>query len=140
MNQQLRPFHLAFPVKNLEEAKRWYTDVLGCQVGRESDDWVDFNMFGHQVVAHLSKDFHEERCNEVDGGNIPVRHFGVILDRKDWLSLKESIECKGIEFVISPVTRFKGKRGEQSTMFIKDPSGNFLEFKSFADDSMIFEK
>ena len=140
MSKALRPFHLAFPVNDLHEAKRWYCDVLGCEVGRESDNWIDFNLFGHQIVAHLSDTGTEGMVNEVDGDRIPVRHFGVILNYGDWFDLKEKIKSNNIKFVVNPRTRFKGKSGEQSTMFLKDPSGNFLEFKSFADDTKIFEK
>ena len=140
MDKNLRPFHLAFPVRNLEETKVWYSDVLGCKVGRESSDWIDFNMFGHQVVAHLSDSLDQMATNEVDGEDVPIRHFGIILRPVDWNKLREDIESKGVEFIVKPTTRFKGRSGEQFTMFIKDPSGNALEFKSFSEDNMIFQK
>ena len=140
MTNEIRPFHLAFPVKDLKEAKKWYCNVLGCTVGRESINWIDFNLFGHQVVAHLSSNKNNFESNEVDGDNVPVRHFGVILKPKDWEQLKISLEQKNIQFLIKPNTRFKGLKGEQRTLFILDPSGNALEFKSFKNDSLIFEK
>jgi len=140
MNNEIRPFHLAFPVKDLKEAKKWYCNVLGCTVGRESINWIDFNLFGHQVVAHLSSNKNNFESNEVDGDNVPVRHFGVILKPLEWEQLKISLEEKNIQFLINPNTRFKGLKGEQHTLFILDPSGNALEFKSFKDDSIIFEK
>ena len=140
MDNNLRPFHLAFPVNDLNETKKWYTNTLDCLVGRESDEWVDFNMFGHQVVAHLSNSVNTIGTNEVDGKNVPINHFGVILKPADWNKLKEKLLTLDVEFVIKPTIRFKNSKGEQSTMFIKDPSGNILEFKSFIDDRMIFEK
>ena len=140
MSKNLRPFHLAFPVKNLKETRDWYTKILGCSVGRESSNWIDFNLFGHQIVAHLSNIQDLSDINEVDGENVPVRHFGVILKPSEWNQLKEKFILNKIRFIIEPITRFKGSQGEQSTMFIKDPSGNALEFKSFSDDAMIFEK
>ena len=140
MTKNLRPFHLAFPARDLEETRDWYTEILGCSVGRESSDWIDFNMFGHQVVAHLSSSLDSADANEVDGENVPVRHFGVILEPSVWNHLKERVISKGVKFIIKPTIRFEGKSGEQHTMFIEDPSGNALEFKSFIDDRMIFEK
>jgi extradiol dioxygenase family protein len=140
MSKSLRPFHLAFPVKNLKKTRDWYTKILGCSIGRESSDWIDFNLFGHQIVAHLSNIQDLSDINEVDGESVPIRHFGVILKPSEWNQLKEKFILSKIRFVIEPTTRFKGSSGEQSTMFIKDPSGNALEFKSFSDDAMIFEK
>ena len=140
MSKSLRPFHLAFPVKNLKETRDWYTKILGCSVGRESSDWIDFNLFGHQIVAHLSNIQDLSDINEVDEENVPVRHFGVILKPSEWNQLKEKFILNKIRFIIEPTTRFRGTSGEQSTMFIKDPSGNALEFKSFSDDGMIFKK
>ena len=140
MVKNLRPFHLAFPVKDLEKTRDWYTSVLGCSIGRESSEWIDFNMFGHQIVAHLSSSLDISYMNEVDGENVPIRHFGIILKPSDWEKLRKKIKSRGIKFIIEPTTRFKGSAGQQSTMFIKDPSGNALEFKSFVDDTMIFEK
>ena len=140
MSKNLRPFHLAFPVKNLEETRDWYIRVLGCSIGRESSEWIDFNLFGHQIVAHLSSNLNLFAFNQVDGEKIPVRHFGVILKIPEWNELKEKLISSRVKFIIKPIIRFRGELGEQRTMFIEDPSGNALEFKSFADDEMIFEK
>ena len=134
----LRPFHLAFPVSNIKETKEWYIQVLGCSVGRESDRWIDFNFFGHQISAHLSEKLDSITHNQVDSKQIPSRHFGIILTSSDWNTLAERLTDLKIEFKINPYTRFKGKKGEQSTLFIEDPSGNCLEFKSFKNDDMIF--
>ena len=139
MNDTLRPFHLAFPVNNIEETILWYTKNLFCTVGRRDDKWVDFNFFGHQISAHLSYDDNKSFSNSVDDHKVPVRHFGMILTLKQWDKLTENLKNNNIEFIIKPYTRFKGKTGEQSTMFIKDPSGNALEFKAFKNDGMIFE-
>ena len=140
MLKSLRPFHLAFPVRNLEEAKAWYCETLGCKVGRESDDWIDFDFFGHQVVAHLSSTIINDNSNEVDRQNIPIRHFGVVLSQDTWSKLKDNLNNKGIRFIVGPYTRFENSIGEQNTLFIQDPSGNAIEFKAFKDDSMIFSK
>ena len=140
MSESLRPFHLAFPVGDLERTKRWYCDVLGCTLGRESGDWIDFNFYGHQIVAHLSEEIAGNHSNKVDGHSVPVRHFGIILTPKRWEKLKNDLVSMNVDFIIKPNTRFKDSKGEQSTMFIKDPSGNALEFKSFRDDSMISKK
>ena len=141
MSSNLRPFHLAFPVSDLFEAKKWYTEVIGCSIGRESEDWVDFNMFGHQIVAHLSPDeVQPTEKSEVDGKMVPVRHFGVILKWDQWHTFSEMLRSKDIEFIIEPYIRFQGESGEQATMFFLDPSGNALEFKSFKDQSYIFKK
>ena len=134
----LRPFHLAFPVLDIHDTKIWYTKMLGCTVGRESDRWIDFNFFGHQISAHLSEQSDMPVHNEVDNHQVPSRHFGIILTPSDWENLSKRLVDKGAEFIIKPYTRFKGKKGEQSTLFIKDPSGNCLEFKSFKSDEMIF--
>ena len=134
----LRPFHLAFPVSDIHDTKIWYTKMLGCTVGRESDRWIDFNFFGHQISAHLSDQSDMLAHNEVDNHQVPTRHFGIILTPSDWETLSKRLANKGAEFVIKPYTRFKGEKGEQSTLFIKDPSGNCLEFKSFKSDKMIF--
>ena len=139
-SQTIRPFHLAFPVRNLKETEIWYTTILGCTTGRKSDKWIDFNFFGHQVVAHLVDNIENTQTNEVDNDDVPSRHFGIILNPKQWKKLVNSLKMKNIDFKIKPHTRFKGNPGEQHTMFIKDPSGNFLEFKAFKDDSTIFEK
>ena len=139
MSKLLRPFHLAFPVRDLEEAKLWYCETFNCELGRQSADWVDFNFFGHQIVAHLSKTAIREDSNEVDQQNVPVRHFGVVLDWKEWRSLSEKLQKLKIKFIINPYIRFKGEVGEQATMFILDPSGNALEFKSFKDPKQLFK-
>jgi extradiol dioxygenase family protein len=116
-------------------------NVLGCSLGRESKKWIDFNLFGHQIVAHLSpKDYDSVRTNVVDGDNVPARHFGVILSWNEWKSLCNRIKDLGVQFLIKPRIRFKNAKGEQGTFFIKDPSDNALEFKSFKHDSMIFER
>ena len=134
-------FHLAFPVHDLEKAKTFYTSTLGCPLGRESDNWIDFNLYGHQVVAHLSpKDCMNTKTNPVDGDSIPVRHFGVILPWADWEELCKILISRNIEFLIEPRIRFKNVSGEQGTFFIQDPSGNALEFKSFKNDKDVFKK
>ena len=134
-------FHLAFPVHDLEKAKTFYTSTLGCPLGRESDNWIDFNLYGHQVVAHLSpKDCMNTKTNPVDGDSIPARHFGVILPWADWEELCKILISRNIEFLIKPRIRFKNVSGEQGTFFIQDPSGNALEFKSFQDNSFIFKR
>jgi len=133
-------FHLAFPVHDLELARKFYINVLGCTLGRESKKWIDFNLFGHQVVAHLSpEDCTEISTNSVDNDEIPSRHFGVILPWDEWEELCRKIKNDGLKFLIEPKKRFKKKKGEQGTFFIQDPSGNALEFKSFKDDKMVFE-
>ena len=134
-------FHLAFPVRDLAEARTFYADLLGCAEGRSSPDWIDFDFYGHQIVAHLSPDATlSNTSNPVDGENVPVRHFGVILAQAAWEDMARKLTAAGTEFIISPQTRFKGKPGEQSTLFFLDPSGNALEFKAFADDAMVFAK
>ena len=136
-----KPFHLAFPVKDINETLTFYRDVLGCETGRSSDQWIDFNFWGHQVVAHLSPDeAGKSNMNEVDGHQVPVKHFGVILDWDDWHELAERLKEKSIKFIIKPYIRFKNKPGEQATMFFTDPSGNALEFKAFRDESQIFAR
>lgn len=132
-------FHLAFPVDDLDAARRFYGELLRCPEGRSSNNWIDFNMFGHQVVAHLAP----EKCapaqtGQVDGKHVPVRHFGLILDWQDWEALAERLRAAGTPFVIEPYVRFAGEAGEQGTFFVRDPSGNTLEFKSFRDESQIF--
>jgi extradiol dioxygenase family protein len=134
-------FHLAFPVRDLAEARAFYGDLLGCPEGRSSEAWVDFDFRGHQIVAHLSPaEAGRPATNAVDGEAVPVRHFGVILTLPDWESLAARLKAAGVEFVIEPQVRFKGQPGEQATMFFLDPSGNALEFKAFADDAMVFAK
>ena len=139
MSSNLRPFHLAFPVTDLIKAKQWYVNFLRCSIGRSSNEWIDFNFFGHQIVAHLSDENILDNTNIVDGNNVPIRHFGVILSPLDWDELRDHLVNSQIEFLIEPCTRFKGLKGEQRTMFVQDPSGNALEFKTFKDDYMIFK-
>ena len=134
-------FHLAFPVKNLEESRKFYGEVLGCEEGRSSEVWIDFNLFGHQIVAHLAPEAAGVRHkNEVDADHVPVPHFGIVLPPEDFHKLAERLKSKGVEFIIEPKVRFAGETGEQGTMFFLDPSGNALEFKSFADFSQVFAK
>jgi hypothetical protein len=134
-------FHLAFPVRDLAEARAFYGGLLGCPEGRSSDEWVDFDFRGHQIVAHLSPaEVGHEGTSPVDGEEVPVRHFGVILTLPEWEELAARLKAAGVRFIIEPQVRFKGQPGEQATMFFLDPSGNALEFKAFADDSMVFAK
>ena len=141
MTTPLLPFHVAFPVHSLEEARAFYGDLLGCAEGRSAPDWVDFNLYGHQIVAHLAPaEAAASSSNAVDGHDVPVRHFGVILTMPQWSSLAEKLTALGTKFVIEPYIRFKGEVGEQATMFFLDPSGNALEFKSFANLDMLFAK
>ncbi len=134
-------FHLAFPVRDLEEARGFYGGLLGCPEGRSSPDWIDFNFYGHQIVAHLSPDEAGHRnTSAVDGEDVPVRHFGAILTLDQWQEMADRLKAAGTQFVIEPQIRFKGLPGEQATLFFLDPSGNALEFKAFADDSMVFAK
>jgi len=134
-------FHLAFPVHDLASARRFYGDLLGCPEGRSSPEWVDFDFYGHQIVAHLSPDECGHRhTSPVDGEDVPVRHFGAILPMADWESLAGKLKSAGTEFIIEPQVRFKGQVGEQATMFFLDPSGNALEFKAFGDISQVFAK
>ncbi|MFN3565727.1 MAG: VOC family protein [Burkholderiaceae bacterium] len=137
----LHPFHLAFPVKSLEHARAFYGDLLGCPEGRLSDDWVDFNLYGHQIVAHLAPDEAGHRATSaVDGDQVPVRHFGVVLPMTEWEALAERLRSRGVRFVIEPHIRFEGQVGEQATMFFLDPCGNALEFKAFADPDRLFAR
>jgi len=139
--KNLRPFHLAFPVFDLEEARDFYVNTLGCSIGRKSDQWIDFNLYGHQVVAHLSpNEIQDVSRSQVDGDAVPVPHFGVILENNEWQKLVDRLKTKGEDFLIEPRVRFEGKSGEQRTLFILDPSGNALEFKSFAHDGHIFRR
>lgn len=132
-------FHLAFPVHDLEAARRFYGGLLGCAEGRSSDAWVDFNFYGHQVVAHLAPDeTRPSATNAVDGDHVPVRHFGAIIPMAEWESLADKLRTAGTKFVIEPHVRFKGEVGEQATMFFLDPSGNAIEVKAFADDDLVF--
>jgi len=136
----MRPFHLAFPVDNLDKIREFYTAILGCKEGRSSDSWIDFDMYGHQVVAHLVDELATVQTNPVDGDNVPASHFGVILEMNDWNELAKRLTESEIKFIIEPHIRFKGESGEQGTMFFLDPCGNALEFKSFNRDDMIFAK
>ena len=137
----LRPFHLAFPVHDLAAARHFYGTILRCEEGRSSDHWIDFNCYGHQIVAHLDPAGAPVKAhNPVDGHAVPVPHFGVVLTMPQWHELAEKVQAAGIEFGIAPHVRFKGEVGEQATMFFYDPSGNALEFKAFADDSALFAK
>lgn len=133
-------FHLAFPVNDLAEARRFYGEILECEEGRSSDQWIDFNLFGHQIVAHLAENAGPVHHNEVDSKHVPVPHFGIVLTMDDFDKLAEKLKSKGVKFVIEPYVRFKGEVGEQATMFFLDPSGNALEFKAFADFSQVFAK
>jgi extradiol dioxygenase family protein len=137
----LQPFHLAFPVTSLENARAFYGDLLGCPEGRSSPEWVDFDFFGHQLVAHLAPDeVSRASLNAVDGDDVPVRHFGVVLTMDDWHALSERLKAAGMNFIIEPHIRFKGEVGEQATMFFLDPCGNALEFKAFRDIGRLFAK
>jgi len=134
------PFHLAFPVTSLDEARRFYGGLLGCPEGRSSPEWVDFDFYGHQIVAHLTERAGRSETNQVDGDNVPVRHFGVVLPMGQWHTLAETLKSAGVRFIIEPHVRFKGQVGEQATMFFLDPCGNALEFKAFEDPSQLFAK
>ncbi len=136
-----QPFHLAFPVHDLQVARQFYGGVLGCPEGRSSEAWIDFDLFGHQIVAHLApEESGHHQTSAVDGDDVPVRHFGVVLDLDAWHKMADSLKAHGIRFIIEPHIRFKGQVGEQATMFFLDPSGNALEFKAFADPSRLFAK
>lgn len=134
-------FHLAFPVNDLEAAREFYGGVLGCEEGRSSERWIDFNLYGHQIVAHLAENpAGVKASNHVDADDVPVPHFGIILPMNEWNELAERLRAASVRFVIEPKIRFAGEVGEQATMFFLDPSGNALEFKSFADMSQVFAK
>ncbi|MCA6271733.1 MAG: VOC family protein [Phenylobacterium sp.] len=133
-------FHLAFPVRDLAEARAFYGGLLGCAEGRSSPEWVDFDFHGHQIVAHLAPSPEDVATNPVDGEDVPVRHFGVILDLASWRALADRLEAAGVRFIIPPQVRFQGQPGEQATLFFLDPSGNALEFKAFADDARVFAR
>lgn len=140
---QIRPFHIAFPVDDIARARQFYGELLGCAEGRSAETWVDFDFFGHQVVAHYKPPVSEAKSthhNPVDGHDVPVPHFGVILGWDEWEALAERLKAAGIAFVIEPYVRFQGEVGEQATMFFLDPAGNALEFKAFRDPSQIFAK
>jgi extradiol dioxygenase family protein len=133
-------FHLAFPVRDLAEARAFYSGLLGCAEGRSSPEWVDFDFHGHQIVAHLAPGPQSVATNPVDGENVPVRHFGVILDLPSWRALADRLEAAGVDFILPPQVRFQDQPGEQATLFFLDPSGNALEFKAFADDARVFAR
>jgi len=132
------PFHLAAPTKDKEEARAFYTNLLGCKVGREAERWIDFDFFGHQLSFHVCEEAENLATNEVDGKAVPVRHFGAILPWERWHALRDRLVAADTNFVIEPYIRFKGEAGEQATMFFYDPSGNALEFKSFKDPSQLY--
>ena len=136
----LSPFHLAFPVHDLAEARAFWGGLMGCPEGRSSDHWVDFDFRGHQIVAHLVPGCYrrDHATNPVDGHGVPVPHFGLVLDMDEWQALADRLTAAGIEFGIAPYIRFKGQPGEQATMFFRDPSGNAIEIKAFADRSKLF--
>ncbi len=138
----LSPFHLAFPVHDLAAARGFYGELLGCPEGRSSDEWVDFNFYGHQIVAHLAPGEASAAAgrNTVDGHGVPVRHFGIVLPMADWDALAQRLKQHGTAFVIEPYVRFKGEAGEQATMFFLDPSGNAIEVKAFGDITKLFAK
>ena len=137
----ITPFHIAFPVNDIDEAREFYCNILECSTGRSTDQWIDFNLYGHQVVAHLApEETKKASTNAVDGKKVPVRHFGVILKWEDWEKLSNSLNKKRVDFLIEPYIRFKNEAGEQGTFFVLDPSGNALEFKTFKNFEAIFEK
>lgn len=141
MSQSLDPFHLALPVYDLAETRKFYGGILGLPEGRSADTWIDYDLFGHQVVMHLMPGAGGKRhTNPVDGDNVPVPHFGVVVTMEKWEALAEQLRSHGVTFVIEPHIRFKGQVGEQATMFFLDPSGNAMEFKAFKDRSKLFAK
>ncbi|MGJ8761628.1 VOC family protein [Polaribacter sp. R2A056_3_33] len=139
---QVQPFHLAIPVQDLEKCRTFYRDILNCEEGRSTEQWVDFNFFGHQLVIHQKEEYVPTKAvtNPVDGHDVPVPHFGVVLTWEDWHSLAERLMSVNTKFEIEPCIRFKGKVGEQATMFFKDPENNALEFKAFQDMNQLFAK
>ena len=136
----MRPFHLAFPVLDLEATKKFYSEVFGCKIGRESERWVDFDLYGHQITAHQVDVMPLVQTNVVDGDDIPSSHFGVILKMADYSELEKKLVALKTKFLVVPHIRFEGEVGEQYTMFFQDPSGNALEFKAFTSDNLIFQK
>jgi extradiol dioxygenase family protein len=137
----LPPFHLAFPVDDLDAARRFYGELLGCPEGRSADEWIDFNLYGHQIVAHLAPEEARIRAtNRVDGDEVPVPHFGIVLPMNEWKALAARLEKAAVEFVIAPTVRFENQPGEQATMFFLDPAGNALEFKAMADPGKLFAR
>jgi extradiol dioxygenase family protein len=145
MAASIAPFHLAFPVSDLDRTREFYGQTLGCPEGRSSSEWIDFDLFGHQIVAHLTPprpvdDGRGDHHNAVDGHDVPVPHFGVVLEWDDFQALADRLRARGVTFVIEPYVRFKGQVGEQATLFFRDPSGNALEFKAFRDRGQLFAK
>ena len=138
----LRPFHLAFPVHDLEAARAFYGELMGCPEGRSAADWIDFDLYGHQIVAHLvaDKPVGDSGVNAVDGHGVPVPHFGVVLAMDDWRALADRLQAAGVQFVIEPHIRFEGQAGEQVTMFFRDPSGTAIEMKAFENLDQLFAK
>ena len=135
----LTPFHIAFPVDDLEAARRFYGGVMGCREGRSAESWIDFDLYGHQIVAHLAPGRpNDAHANPVDGHEVPVPHFGVVLDMARWTALADRLKAAAARFVIEPHVRFQGQVGEQATLFLLDPAGNALEFKAFADMTQLF--
>jgi extradiol dioxygenase family protein len=139
---KLTPFHLAIPVVSLDSSRQFYGKLLGCSEGRSTDHWIDYNFFGHQLVCHISGRVEKPQCkNPVDGKQVPIPHFGVVLEMPQWRELRDKLIAAKIEFVVEPYIRFEGKIGEQATMFFYDPSGNALEFKAFKDiETELFKK
>ncbi|MGJ8544956.1 MAG: VOC family protein [Sulfitobacter sp.] len=139
--QTIPPFHLAFPVDDLEAARHFYKNLLGCTEGRSSENWVDFNFRGHQIVAHYApEELSAAKTGKVDGQNVPVRHAGIVMEMDDWQATAKRLKDEGIQFVIEPYIRFEGEPGEQATMFFNDPAGNAIELKSFKDIGQLFAK
>ena len=137
----MTPFHLAFPVRDLDATERFYVDVLQCRVGRRAERWIDFDLRGHQISAHLvDGDGDAASANEVDGDSVPVRHFGLVLEWDEWLGTCERLDALGVRPFIGPRVRFEGEPGEQGTVFVRDPSGNAIELKSFKDMSKLFAR
>lgn len=136
----LRPFHLAFPVDDLAAARAFYGGTMGCPEGRSSEQWIDFDFYGHQIVAHLSPGSGDRAANAVDGHDVPVPHFGIVLEMAQWQELADRLVAAGTKFEIEPTVRFKGQPGEQATMFFRDPAGNALEMKAFEDLGQLFAR
>ena len=134
----MQPFHLAFPVSNIEATRSFYHDLLGARVGRSAERWIDFDFWGHQLSAHLVDEIPADPTNDVDGKKVPTRHFGVVMEWASWHQLAERLQERDVDFLIEPHIRFVGQPGEQATLFVKDPSGNALEFKAFKDPSALF--
>jgi hypothetical protein len=135
-----RPFHLAFPIRDIEQARAFYGGLLGCPVGRSAERWIDFDFFGHQITGHLTAQVDDPATNEVDGDQVPVRHFGAVLGWDEWHEWVGRIAGSGVEFLIEPHVRFEGEVGEQATLFLRDPSGNALELKAFRDPERLFAR